>query len=152
MDDALAHSTLMGPQPLAERPDVSELNAQEIAPLERLFDPLTPDTWRDLALSHYLTLKALFTGRYADAELASLAMELTRGIAADLGGTQPYIQAGRELMASARARRVIELLGQGKSYTEVAALCGKITDRYVRQIEAAWLREQRALRQGQLDL
>lgn len=152
MAEPLANSALMGPQPMAERPDVSELNAEEIAPLERMFDPLTPDTWRDLALSHYLTLKALFTGRYADAELANLAMELTRGIAADLGGTQPYIQAGRELMVSARARRVIELLGQGKSYIEVANLCGKITERHVRQIEGAWLREQRALRQGQLDL
>ena len=152
MDSGAQFDRLMEPHAMAERPDVSDLDAEEIAPLERLFDPLMPDTWRDFALNHYLTLKALFTGRYGDDDLASLSLELTKGIAADLGGTQPYIQAGRELLASARARRVIELRNQGKSYQEVAMLCGKITERHVRQIEAAWIREQRALRQGQLDL
>lgn len=152
MDKGAQFDRLMEPHALAERPDVSDLDAEEIAPLERLFDPLTPDTWRDFALSHYLTLKALFAGRYSDGDLATLSLELTKGIAADLGGTQPYIQAGRELLASVRARRIIDLLAQGKSYQEVAALCGKITERHVRRTEAAWVREQRALRQGQLDL
>lgn len=152
MDREAQFDRLLEPHALAERLDVSELDAEEILPLERLFDPLTPDTWRDFALSHYVTLKALFSGRFGDGELAALAMELTKGIAADLGGTQPYIQAGRELLASARAKRVIELREQGKSYQEVAALCGKITERHVRQIESAWVREQRAQRQGQLDL
>jgi Mor family transcriptional regulator len=136
----------------AERPDLSELTAPELAPLERLFDPLTPDTWRDLARSQYVTLRTLSGRHHADAELAALALELTKGIAADMGGTQPYIQAGSQLLASARARKVIELRNQGKGYREVAHLCGKITEARVRQIETAWVREQRALRQGQLDL
>lgn len=135
-----------------ERPDLSDLKAEEIAPLERLFDPRTPDTWRDLALSQYVTLRTLFHGQHADGTLAVLAMELTKGIAADMGGTQPYIQAGSQLLASARARRVVELINQGKSYREVAHLCGKITEARVRQIEGAWVREQRAARQGSLDL
>ena len=136
----------------ADRRDLSDLTADEIAPLERLFDPLTPDTWRDLAHSQYLTLRTLFAGQQADADLAALAMELTKGIATDMGGTQPYIQAGSQLLASARARKVIELRNQGKSYREVAQLCGKISEARVRQIENEWVREQRALRQGSLDL
>lgn len=135
-----------------DRLDLSDLTADEIVPLERLFDPLTPDTWRDLARSQYLTLRTLFAGKHAAADLATLAMELTKGIAADMGGTQPYIQAGSQLLASARARKVIELRNQGKSYREVAQLCGKITEARVRQIEGEWVREQRALRQGSLDL
>ena len=137
---------------MRERPDLTELTADEMAPLERLFHDRTPDTWRDLATSHYLTLRTLLAGQHADAELALLAMALTHGIAADMGGTQPYIQAGAQLLASARAQRVIELLGQGKSYRDVAQLCGKISETRVRQIESAWVREQRALRQGSLDL
>lgn len=137
----------------SERPDLSDLTADEIAPLERLFDPLTPDTWRDLALSHYVTLRMVLRGdSKTDAELATMAMALTRGIAADMGGSQPYIQAGSQLLASARARRVVSMLEQGKRYREIAAACGKITESRVRQIEKEWLREQRAARQGTLDL
>lgn len=144
----------MNPALLAskDRLDLSDLTAAEIAPLERLFDPLTPETWRDLARSQYLTLRTLFAGRHADADLAALALELTKGIATDMGGTQPYIQAGSQLLASARARKVIALRNQGKSYREVAQLCGKISEARVRQIENEWVREQRALRQDSLDL
>lgn len=137
---------------LATRPDLSDLSAEDLVPLERLFGPLTPDTWRDLARSHYLTLRTLYAGAQPDADLAALAMVLVRGIAADLGGTQPYIQAGSQLLASARARKVVELRSRGLSYREVAHQCGKITEARVRQIETAWVREQRALRQGALDL
>ena len=135
-----------------ERPDLSNLKMEDIAPLERLFTPLTPESWRDLARSQYVTLRTLFAGRHADGDLAALAFELTRGIAMDLGGTQPYISAGNQLLASARAQKVIDLLNQGKSYREVASLCGKISEPRVRQIEAEWVHTQRALRQGTLDL
>ena len=135
-----------------ERPDLSELTADELAPLERLFGPLTPETWRDFARSLYVTLRTLLAGRNGDAAFAALAMELTRGIAADMGGAQPYIPVGAQLLNSARVRRVVDLLDQGKSYAEVAQLCGKISERRVRNIQAAWLREQRAARQGRLDL
>lgn len=137
---------------MSERPDLSDLTADDIAPLERLFDPLTPDTWRDLARSQYLTLRTLFLGQHADTDLATLAMQLTKGIATDLGGTQPYISVGSQLMMSERVRKVIGLLNQGVSYVDVAKQCGKITESRVRQIERAWTNEQRALRQGTLDL
>ncbi len=135
-----------------ERPDLCDLTADDIAPLERLFDPLTPDTWRDFARSQYLTLRTLFAGQQSDVDLAGLAMQLTMGIAADIGGTQPYIPVGSQLMSSAKARKVIELCSQGKSYAEVARLVGDITESRVRHIERAWRQEQRALRQGKLDL
>lgn len=135
-----------------DRPDLSDLKAEDVAPLERLFDPLTPDTWRDLARSLYLTLRTVLASRHADADIAALALELTKGIACDMGGTQPYIQAGSQLLASARARRVIELRNQGVSYRDVAQQCGKISEARVRQIENEWVREQRAARQGSLDL
>lgn len=137
---------------MAHRPDLCDLTADAIAPIERLFDPLTPDSWRDLASSLYVSLRTLLEGQKPDAELAQLAMQLTRGIAADLGGSQPYISVGSQLMTSARARKVIELCSRGKSYAEVARLVGNITEPRVRQIERAWRNEQRALRQGKLDL
>jgi hypothetical protein len=139
-------------QPDAERPDLSDLTADQIAPLERLFDPLTPDTWRDFARSQYVTLLVIPNLDMDDTKRAELAMALTKGIASDMGGSQPYIQSGSQLLASARARRVIELRQQGVSYREVAQLCGKITEGRVRQIETEWVRAQRAARQGQLDL
>jgi len=137
---------------LAQRPDLCDLNADAIAPIERLFDPLTPDSWRDLASSLYVSLRTLLAGQQSDDQLAQLAMQLTRGIAMDLGGSQPYISVGSQLMTSARARKVIDLCSRGKSYAEVARLVGNITEPRVRQIERAWRAEQRALRQGTLDL
>ena len=137
---------------MAERPDLCDLTAEEIAPIERLFDPLTPDTWRSFARSQYITLRTLFADHQPDAELAQLAMLLTKGIAADEGGTQPYISVGSQLMQSARVRRVVGLCNEGKSYAEVARLVGNITESSVRRIERAWRHEQRALRQGKLDL
>ncbi len=133
-----------------ERLDLTDLAISDIASLECMFDQETPDTWRDLARSHFLTLRS-YMPDYDEQGLAALAMLLTKGIAADLGGTQPYITAGSQLLASARARRVIELRQRGMPYREVAKLC-EITEARVRQIENEWVREQRAARQGALDL
>ena len=78
-------------------------------------------------------------------------MALTLGVAQDLGGTQPYIPVGAEVMSSARARRVIDLLKQGLSYRQAADATG-LTESRVRQIESEWRKQQMALRQGQLQL
>ena len=83
--------------------------------------------------------------------LASLAVAQTLGLAQDEGGTQPYIPVGADVMSSARARRVVELLEQGQSYKQVADETG-ITVSRVRNIERAWRREQIALRQSTLPL
>lgn len=135
-----------------ERLDICQLNPAQIAPLEALFADSWPDTWRELATSHYVTLlSAPGSEAVAQTHLAKLAVALTMGIAQDLGGTQPYIPVGAEVMTSARTQRVIELLRNGKSYRDVATAIG-ITASRVRNIERAWRHEQMSLAQGKLDL
>ena len=135
-----------------ERLDICQLNPAQIAPLEALFADSWPDTWRELATSHYVTLlSAPGSEAVAQTHLAKLAVALTMGIAQDLGGTQPYIPVGAEVMTSARTQRVIELLRQRKSYRDVATIIG-ITASRVRNIERAWRHEQMSLAQGKLDL
>lgn len=135
-----------------ERLELAEVTAEKIAPLEALMPQGWPDTWRDLAMSHYLTLlSAPGSSAVEPPALAHLAVALTLGIAQDLGGTQPYIPVGAMLAASAKARRAMELLGQRSSYREVADATG-LTESRVRQIETEWRRQQIAARQGQLPL
>lgn len=137
---------------LFERMDVCQLTTEQIAPLEALFTESWSDTWRELATSCYVTLlSAPGAEAVAQTHLAQLAVAMTMGIAQDLGGTQPYIAVGAEVMNSARAQRVIELLRQRKSYRDVAAIMG-ITASRVRNIERAWRLEQMSLAQGKLDL
>lgn len=135
-----------------ERIDLSQLTQEQLAPLEALMPPGWPDTWRELATSHYVTL---ISAPGADAvelfSLANLAIALTLGIAQDLGGSQPYIPVGADVMSSARARRVMELLGQRLRYKQVADATG-LTESRVRQIESEWRKQQMLLRQGQLQL
>lgn len=137
---------------LFERLDISQLTPAQIAPLEAMFSESWPDTWKELAISHYVTLlSAPGSDAVAQQHLAQLAVALTMGIAQDLGGTQPYIPVGAEVMTSARTQRVIELLRRGKSYRDVATVIG-ITASRVRNIERAWRLEQMSLAQGKLDL
>jgi hypothetical protein len=136
-------------QPARERPDLSDLTPEQIAPLEALLPEGFPDTWRDFARSHFLTLLWLHTGR-APVDLAAEAIELTRGIAQDMGGSQPYIPTGFQLASSAKMQRVIQLLADGMGYSGVARATG-LTERRVRRIESAWRAEQLALRQGRLE-
>ena len=135
-----------------ERIDLSQLTQEQLAPLEALMPPGWPDTWRELATSHYVTLiSAPGAGAVELSSLANLAIALTLGVAQDLGGTQPYIPVGADVMSSARARRVIDLLKQGLGYRQAADATG-LTESRVRQIESEWRKQQMALRQGQLQL
>ena len=135
-----------------DRLDLTELTQEQLAPLEALMPPGWPDVWRSFATSFYITLlSAPGSGTVPPTSLASLAVALTLGIAQDEGGTQPYIPVGADVMSSARARRVVELLERGQSYKQVADETG-ITASRVRNIERAWRREQTALRQGTLPL
>ena len=135
-----------------DRLNLTELTQEQLAPLEALIPPGWPDVWRELATSHYVTL---ISAPGADAvelsSLANLAIALTLGVAQDLGGTQPYIPVGADVMSSARARRVIDLLKQGLGYRQAADATG-LTESRVRQIESEWRKQQMALRQGQLQL
>ena len=135
-----------------DRLDLTELTQEQLAPLEALMPPGWPDVWRSFATSFYITLlSAPGSDTVPATSLASLAVALTLGIAQDEGGTQPYIPVGADVMSSARARRVVELLERGQSYKQVADETG-ITASRVRNIERAWRREQIALRQGTLPL
>lgn len=135
-----------------ERIDLSQLTQEQLAPLEALMPPGWPVTWRELATSLYVTLISAPGAEAVElSSLANLAIALTLGIAQDLGGSQPYIPVGADVMSSARARRVIELLGQRLSYKQVADATG-LTESRVRQIESEWRKQQFLLRQGQLQL
>ena len=135
-----------------ERIDLSQLTQEQLAPLEALMPPDWPDVWRSFATSLFVTLiSAPGASAVPASSLASLAVAQTLGLAQDEGGTQPYIPVGADVMSSARARRVVELLEQGQSYKQVADETG-ITVSRVRNIERAWRREQIALRQSTLPL
>ena len=133
-----------------ERIDLSQLTQEQLAPLEALMTPDWPDVWRSFATSLFVTLiSAPGASAVPASSLASLAVAQTLGLAQDEGGTQPYIPVGADMMNSARARRVLDLLGQGMPYKDVADATG-ITASRVRNIERAWRREQIALRQRPL--
>jgi Mor family transcriptional regulator len=135
--------------PARVRPELHDLTAEQIGPLEALMTGAVPATWRDFARSHYLTLLALHAAR-APAELATEAVELTRGIAQDLGGSQPYIPVGHFFAADAKAMRVVNGF-TGDNHRELATR-ENITESRVRQILAAWRNEQFERRQGTLAL
>lgn len=136
-----------------ERLDLSELKVEQLAPLEALMPADWPETWRELATSHYLTLlSAPGSDAVPAASLASLAVALALGVAQDMGGTQPYINQGTDMQRSSMVTRVIELLGQHRQdYARVAQTVG-LSERHVRRIEARWLHAERARRQGALPL
>jgi Mor family transcriptional regulator len=135
-----------------DRPDLEEMTQEALAPLTKLLPPEWPETWRNFATSHYVTMVAAPGSDRAPREaLAQLALALTLGLAQDHGGTQPYIPVGAMAAAGARARRAIEMLGARCSYQEAARATG-LTESRVRKIEAEWRREQIASRQGRLDL
>jgi hypothetical protein len=137
-----------GKQPPFARPDLADLAAEQLAPLEALMAEF-PDVWRDFARSQFQTLMGLHPSRAAF-ELAAESVELTRGIALDLGGTQPYIPVGHYFASDARTMRVVNSF-TGNNHQELALREG-ITERRVRQILTAYGRAQFELRQGTLAL
>ncbi len=134
----------------AERPELAELSAEQIAPIEARTAGW-PDSWRDIARSLYVTLVSRVQP-LAPTDAAAQAVELMLGVAADLGGSQPYINQGADIQRSSMAVRVINLLAQHRQdYDRVAQLVG-MSVRHVRRIETRWLRAERARRQGTLPL
>lgn len=137
---------------LFDRMDPTELTVAQLEPLEALMPREWPELWREFATSLYITLvSAPGSGAVPPGQLASLAIQLALGLAADFGGSQPYIPTGALLASSSKARRVIELLGQRMSYRDVAKSVG-LTEPRVRRIEADYRRQQWSQRQGALPL
>lgn len=124
--------------PNMPRPDLVDLTPEQIAPLEVLINAW-PASWQDFARSHYLTLLGLSADRSAArlAEAARLASELAMGIAWDMSGAQPYINAGAQLRADERALRVVQAWRAGQPWAAIAA-AERITPRRAQQIVAAW--------------
>lgn len=142
------------PEPfeMFERLELVDLSPARLEPLAAQMPASWPETWRDFATSHFVTLlSAPGSSNVPPHALAQLAMALTLGIAQDQGGTQPYIPVGAMLAASARARRAMEMRQRGASYKQAADATG-LTENRIRKIEAEWHREQIALRQGRLAL
>jgi len=133
---------------VADRPDLSELSAEQIAPIEaRMTD--WPESWRDIARSLYITLVSRRDALAADMA-ADMAVELMMGVVADMPGAQPYINCGSDLWRSRRVVRILDLLGKHRQdYDRVGQLVG-LTPRHIRRIESAWLRAERARRQREL--
>ena len=134
----------------SERPDLQELHAEQIAPIEARTAGW-PESWRDIARSLYVTLISR-AEPLAPNQAAGLAVELMMGVAADMPGAQPYINCGSELRRNGMAARVIGLLREHRQdYDRVAKLV-RLSPRHVRRIESSWLRAERARRQGELAL
>lgn len=135
-----------------ERRELVALLPVDLEPLTRLMPPSWPETWRELATSHYATLiSAPGSEAVEPLQLAQLAMALTLGLAQDLGGTQPYIPVGAQLAASSRARQAVEILNRGGSYFDASQATG-LTETRIRKIETEWRREEAYRRQGRLPL
>ena len=113
------------------------MTAQQLAPLEALMDAQWSQVWRDLALSHYITLSSTREESQTLEDCAQMAVTLALGVAQDMGGKQHYIQAGTHLLQNRRAQRVMELLRQGVGYHAVATATG-LSEPRVRRIERNW--------------
>ena len=129
-----------------KQPDLSRLTSADLVPIEVLMAPDWPEVWRDLARSAYISMvsyPALSDG--IEIDYAALAVEIARGIARDLGGTQPYIPVGVAVDHRANETKVMELLRQGQSYKAAADACG-ITENRARHIERAHRKSRAQLR------
>lgn len=128
---------------LIDRLDLSDLTQVQIAPLEALMGAEWSKVWRDLAISHYITLTSVREEDQTLEDCAQMAVTLALGVAQDLGGKQHYIQAGTHLLQNRRAQRVMELLRQGVGYHAVATATG-LSEPRVRRIERNWRAAQKA--------
>lgn len=128
---------------LIDRLDLSDLTQQQIAPLEALMNKEWSKVWRELAISHYITLTSVREDPQTLEDCAQMAVTLALGVAQDLGGKQHYIQVGTHLLQNRRAQRVMELLGQGQGYHAVATATG-LTEPRVRRIQRNWRAAQQA--------
>ncbi|PZP59987.1 MAG: hypothetical protein DI604_31830 [Delftia acidovorans] len=133
---------------MTERPDLTDLTSEQIAPLEGLVSAW-PESWQDFARSHYLTLLAQQPDRNPQrlATCARLAADLAQGIARDMGGAQPYINVGTFFAADEKASRIVLAWRSGQPWQAIARVEG-VTERRVRQIVEAWKKEVFARIQG----
>lgn len=122
----------------------------DLAPLERVIDPAYPETWRDIAVTLYLQLRARRVLAGDDAQAAALALELTEGLRAEIGGSQPYLSKGLLFNLSERDRRILARFN-GYNHAQLAREEG-LTPRQIYTIVERRTREDFERRQGCLPL
>lgn len=119
------------------------ISTKEVAALERLFTPSTPDTWRDIAVTLFATMKEKVSAvAMSNDDMAGLALALTHGIADNFGGQNLYIPRGVKAIAEEKHQRIIAMRDSGKTCAEVARAM-KTTEQTVRNAEAAYRKKLR---------
>lgn len=138
----------------ARKPDLAHTPAADLAPLEAVIDRDYPETWRDIATCQYVHLRAceaVFPGAVGrDHLVAGLALQITEGLRAEIGGSQPYLPQGRAYELSVRDRNIAAEFN-GRNFHQLARK-HHLSERRLRQILDAWQREQYARRQQTLEL
>jgi Mor family transcriptional regulator len=125
---------------------VARASADELAPITALIDPAYPDAWARVAECLYLGLRDAGSGE-ATAQ-ARLAMTLTEGLRAELGGSQLYLAKGQNFELSLRDRQILAAFN-GRNHRQLAHEHG-VTERYIYDIVARRSREEYERRQGKL--
>ncbi len=125
----------------------------DLAPLHALLDPAYPENLQLIA--EWLFIQAAEDEEPApDAprldQLALLALRQTERLSSEIGGMALYLNKGVRYRATLRDREMFELFN-GHNYDELARRHG-LTSTRVRQIIKAMLLDERARRQGKLDL
>lgn len=122
--------------------------AEQLAPLEAAFDSAYPERLRDVATCLYLQLLAERLPGIAPPALAGIALRQTELLSQELGGGNFYMHKGTSYRLSVRDR---EMCGRfkGNNFPELARAYD-LTEQRVRQIVAAWQREELERRQSPL--
>ena len=108
---------------------MERVTAAQMAELEGAMQNDFPDSWRDFARSHFVTL--LQQGM-TPAQGVPLALELARGVGRDLGGLQPYIASGAKVAENNRLDAVVREFN-GKNVRALALKHG-VGERNIRRM------------------
>ncbi len=135
----------------APRSLLARASVADLAPLEAVMDAEYPNEWRQMATVLYLQLRSLPEfAPLGDARVAPLALRLTEGLRAEIGGSQPYLSKGQGYELSLRDRQILDAF-RGNNQEDLARAYG-LTVRQVYNILETQLRIERARRQGTLPL
>jgi len=136
---------------MAAKPSLAHTPVAALVTLEQLLDPAYPEGWREIATCLYVQLRGRAeVAQLGDVRLAQIALALTEGLRAEIGGAQPYLSKGVDYELSLRDRQILaEYTGRN-----LAALARKhnITERRLRDILDVQVAEEVARRQGTLAL
>lgn len=127
---------------------IARATVADLVPLERIMDPAYPETWREIAGCLYLQVRTRREFAGDDAQAAALALELTEGLRAEIGGSQPYLAKGVAYELSERDRQILAKFN-GNNHDALAREFD-LTPRQIYSILERRIREEVARRQGTL--